>query len=448
MKDKNKKTHNKGCETKEEWIRISFANRRGIFCFVVRNLFWKIGCSLCTRIFVHPNFCPELAFFPYALGHLRASAAHSSPIIHTTTKPTAHVFPTEGICLFLFLFVLEHCSEKGECRCKGGNPRRICVTERLPVQLELCLAESALPWSSVVCGSDATAQSSNKRKKLRKGAMLNPKHAQCPAPNSSRSPKRDEKSATSPNRRENDRMSASTHETAARTQFFGALFMSRTLSSSVLLQSTSPKTLLSAVSRGFWPNDVEFCDASRPFPTEARGTAGRASFSAPTHAGPQGERSKKVRGGLFGPVQEVEKWHFSRVIGAQKRAPHRRKTHPRKRCAKNGPKEGSKAIIAHRFFGRKHFSHFFGHPVFRQKTKRPKTGPGRETRRNEAFFRFSLRGRTTKTRKNVQNDELRGSPKRIEKRDFLRFFRLTGRPEKQNDTFFDSFRDLSKPLFL
>ena len=207
----------------------------------------------------------------------------------------------------------------------------------------------------------------------------------------------------------------------------------------------SPKTLLSAVSRGFWPNDVEFCDASRPFPTKARGTAGRASFSAPTHAGPQGERSKKVRGGLFGPLQEVQKWHFSRVIGAQKRAPHRSKSHPRKRCAKNGPKEGSKTIIAHRFFGRKHFSHFFGHPVFRQKTKRPKTGPGRETRRNEAFSRFSLRGRTTKTRKNVQNEELRGSPKRIEKRDFLRFFRLTGRPERQNDTFFDSFRDLSKP---
>ena len=65
----------------------------------------------------------------------------------------------------------------------------------------------------------------------------------------------------------------------------------------------------------------------------------RESFFFPRQpTGPQGERSKKVRGGLLGPLQEVQKWHFSRVIGAQKRAPHRRKTHPRKRCAKNGPK--------------------------------------------------------------------------------------------------------------
>ena len=158
------------------------------------------------------------------------------------------------------------------------------------------------------------------------------------SPNSRRSPKRGQKSATSPNRRENDRMSASTHETAARTQFIGPLCMSRTLSLSALLQSMSPKTLLSAVSMGFLPNDVEFCDASRPFPKKVRGTAGRAFFFAPTHAGPQGECSKKVRGGLFWPRQEVQKWHFSRVIGAQKRAPHRRKTHPQKWCAKNGPK--------------------------------------------------------------------------------------------------------------
>ena len=176
------------------------------------------------------------------------------------------------------------------------------------------------------------------RKKLPKGAMLNPRHAQSPAPNSSKSPTRDEESATSPNRRESDRMWPETHETAARTQFFGALFMSRTLSSSVLFQSISPKKFLSAISMGFSPNDVEFCDASRPFPKKIRDTAGRAAFSAPKHAGPQGERSKKVKGALFGPLEEVRKWNFSHVIGAPKRAPRRRKTHPRKRCAKNGPK--------------------------------------------------------------------------------------------------------------
>ena len=59
------------------------------------------------------------------------------------------------------------------------------------------------------------------RKKLPKGAMLNPRHAQSPAPNSSRSPTRDEESATLPNRRESDRMWPETHETAARTQFSG-----------------------------------------------------------------------------------------------------------------------------------------------------------------------------------------------------------------------------------
>ena len=69
---------------------------------------------------------------------------------------------------FCFCLFCEHCSEKGECRCKGGNPRRICVTARLPVQLALCLAESALPESSVVCGSDATTQSSKKGKNCQK----------------------------------------------------------------------------------------------------------------------------------------------------------------------------------------------------------------------------------------------------------------------------------------
>ena len=240
--------------------------------------------------------------------------------------------------LFLFLFVLWALFwERGVSLQRGQSQTHLRdSTVAGPVGTVLGWICPAMVKCGVWFRRHSTKQ--QQRKKLPKGAMLNPRHAQSPAPNSSRSPKRGQKSATSPNRRENDRMSASTHETAARTQFFGALFMSRTLSSSVLLQSMSPKTLLSAVSMAFLPNDVEFCDASRPFPTKVRATAGRASFSARTHAGPQGERSKKVRGGLFGPLQEVQKWHFSRVIGAQKRAPHRRKTHPRKRCAKNGPK--------------------------------------------------------------------------------------------------------------
>ena len=243
-------------------------------------------------------------------------------------------------------------------------------------------------------------------------------------------------------------MSASTHETAARTQFFrGPFHVSHFVIVSVVAVN-DPKNASFRSFQGVFAQRCRILRRVASVPNRSSRHRRESVFSAPAHAGPQGKRSKKVRGGLFGPVQEVEKWHFSRVIGAQKRAPHHRKTHPRKRCAKNGPKEGSKTIIAHRFFGRKHFSHFFGHPVFRQKTKRPKTGPGRETRRNEAFFRFSLRGRTTKTRKNVQNDELRGSPKRIEKRDFLRFFRLTGRPEMQNDTFFRQFsRPLETPYF-
>ena len=149
---------------------------------------------------MHPNFCPELAFFPYALGHLLASAAHSSPIIHATTKPTAHVFPTEGAHSFIFVFVsvcfVSTVLRKGGIAAKGAIPRRICVTVRLPVQLELCLAESALPWSSVVCGSRRHITKQQQRKKLPKGAMFNPRHAQSPAPNSRRSPKRGQKSAT------------------------------------------------------------------------------------------------------------------------------------------------------------------------------------------------------------------------------------------------------------
>ena len=102
--------------------------------------------------------------------------------------------------------------------------------------------------------------------------------------------------------------------------------------------SPSQKTFLSAVSMGFLADEVEFCDASRPFPKKTRDTAGRAGFSVQTRTGPQGERTKKVKGAIFGPLEEVRNWHFPRVIGAQKRAPHRRKTHPQKRCAKNGPK--------------------------------------------------------------------------------------------------------------
>ena len=76
--------------------------------------------------FVHPNFCPELAFFPYALGHLLASAAHSSPIIHATTKPTAHVFPTEGAHSFSSVFVsvcfVSTVLRKGSVAAKGAIP--------------------------------------------------------------------------------------------------------------------------------------------------------------------------------------------------------------------------------------------------------------------------------------------------------------------------------------
>ena len=60
------------------------------------------------------------------------------------------------------------------------------------------------------------------------------------------------------------------------------------------------------------------------FRANPRGTAGRTL--------------QKSEGGAFLASARGQKWHFSRVIGAQKRAPHRRKTHPQKWCAKNGPK--------------------------------------------------------------------------------------------------------------
>ena len=222
--------------------------------------------------------------------------------------------------------------------------------------------------------------------------MFNPRHAQSPAPNSRRSPKRGQKSATSPNRRENDRMSASTHETAARTQFFGALLMSRTLSSSVLLQSMSPKTFLSAVSRGFWPNDVEFCDASRPFPTKARGTAGRASFSAPTHAGPQGERSKKVKGGSFWAAPRGPKVaFFARYRGPKTRSAPQEKP-PSETVRQKWSERGLQNNNCAPFFWAQTFFALFRTPGFSAKNKaaqdRPRT---RNPQKRSVFAIFAPR---------------------------------------------------------
>ena len=231
MKDKMKETQqrmiNKGGMNKS-----ILCQQRGYFLFCCPTTVLKRSGVVCAPKFlsrtsilsIRPRTfacicCPQFPYYPYN------NETHSACF---SNRRGAFLYFCFCFCLFC-----EHCSEKGGYRCKGGNPRRICVTVRLPVQLELCLAESA----------HNTKQ--QQRKKLPKGAMFNPRHAQSPAPNSRRSPKRGQKSATSPNRRENDRMSASTHETAARTQFFGAFLMSRTLSSSVLLQSMSPKTLLS-----------------------------------------------------------------------------------------------------------------------------------------------------------------------------------------------------------
>ena len=83
MKDKNKDTQQR-TKNKGGMNKSILCQQGGYFVLCGPKHVLK------NRVYVvHPNFCPELAFFPYALGHLLASAAHNSRIIHTTTKPTA-----------------------------------------------------------------------------------------------------------------------------------------------------------------------------------------------------------------------------------------------------------------------------------------------------------------------------------------------------------------------
>ena len=234
-------------------------------------------------------------------------------------------------------------------------------------------------------------------------------------------------------------MSASTHETAARTQFFGALFMSRTLSSSVLLQSMSPKTLLSAVSRGFWPNDVEFCDASRPFPTKVRGTAGRAYFSAPTHAGPQGERSKKVRGGSFWTAKMA---FFARYRGPKTRSAPQENP-PSETVRQKWSEIGLQNINCAPFFWTQTFFALFRTPGFLAKNKAAQNRPQtRNPQKRSVFAIFAPRPDRENPKKRAKRRAAR-EPEANRKTQFSPFL-ATDRPARKAKRHF--FRQFSRPL--
>ena len=212
--------------------------------------------------------------------------------------------------------------------------------------------------------------------------------------------------------------------------------------------SPSQKTFLSAVSMGFLADEVEFCDASRPFPKKTRDTAGRAVFFRANPRGTAGRTLQKSAGGAFWTSRRGPKVRFSARYRGPKTRSAPQENPPSETVRQNWSGIGLQNINCAPFFLIQIFFALFRTPFFWQKKGRPKNATRRETRRNEAFSRFLLRDRTAKTRKNAQNEELRGSPKRIEKRRFLPFLEMTGRPERRNDTFFDTFRDLSKPLFL
>ena len=109
-------------------------------------------------------------------------------------------------------------------------------------------------------------------------------------------------------------------------------------------------------------------------PQKTRETAGRAGFSVPKRAGPQGERAKKEQGAVLVPLEE---------------APHRRKTHPQKRCTKNDPKYGSKTSIVPRFLGQTFFlAHFRSPFFFYKKQGGPKTPPDAKPAETKRFRNF------------------------------------------------------------
>ena len=124
-----------------------------------------------------------------------------------------------------------------------------------------------------------------------------------------------------------------------------------------IIQRNAPqakKTFLSAISMGLWLTRSNFATRLVCSPTPQ---GERAFLSQNARDRRENAPKKSARGG-FGTARRGQKWHFPRVIGNQKRAPHRRKIHPQKRCAKNGPKYGSKTLIVYRFLGRKLFRTF------------------------------------------------------------------------------------------
>ena len=133
------------------------------------------------------------------------------------------------------------------------------------------------------------------------------------------------------------------------------------------------------------------------FPTQ---TPRSGNFGATTH-GPAG-RTPCV------DKSPTETSHFPRVIGAQKRAPHRRKTPPRKTVHQKWSKTCLKKNCTV-FFDAKLFANFWRPLLVHQRRQRP-DATRRETRRKEAFRDFRPRAEIGQPHETAELKELIRSP--------------------------------------
>ena len=110
------------------------------------------------------------------------------------------------------------------------------------------------------------------------------------------------------------------------------------------------------------------------------------------------------------------KWHSPRLRGAQKRAPHRRKTHPEPKMVRDMPPEKELSIFR---FDSKTFRKLFEATSCPPKTPRPK----RKNRRNEAFRDFGTRAENGQPRETAELEELIRSPNSQKNGFLFRFVR-------------------------
>ena len=128
--------------------------------------------------------------------------------------------------------------------------------------------------------------------------------------------------------------------------------------------------------------------------------------------------------------------HFRHVIGAHKRDPRRRKTHPEKRCANKGPKADPT----------KKYCTVFSCKTFSQTWEGNFWVPllGAKSRRNEAFAQFSALQPARPAKEKAKK-----GPKSDRKHDLVcRFWRWERSPKWSRANLLDNFSDVGEPIFL